>query len=188
MAQPDLDFNNADDVEFDLIPEGVYQLRARVKRGGEYSALKTAKSGMLQYLELELTIESPVEFKGRKFKEWINCHYIGPEASNAAGGQDEIERFRASARMGRSKLKGILESAHNIDPRDDSPEARAKRHIANFLEFDLLSFVGKVAIEKGTNGYRDKNVLRYPIKDNMAEWPMDAQQRRQTPADEPRTG
>jgi hypothetical protein len=177
MGQPDLDFNNADDGEFDLIPEGVYRLRARVKRDNEYSVLKTAKSGMLQYLELELTVESPVEFKGRKVRDWINCHYIGPEASNAANDHDEVERFRASARIGRSKLKGILESAHNIDPHDDSPKARAKRHISNFLEFDLLSFVGKVVIEKGTNGYRDKNVLRYPIKNNMVEWSKDAPQR-----------
>jgi hypothetical protein len=169
MGQPDLDFNNADDGEFELIPEGIYRLRARVKRGSECSPLKTTKSGMLQYLELEFTIEGPVEFKGRKLRDRINCHYVGPEA----GDQDEIERFRTSVRIGRSKLKGILESAHNIDPHDSSPEAQAKRRIANFLDFDLLSFVGKVVIEKGTNGYRDKNVLRYPIKNNMVEWPKE---------------
>jgi hypothetical protein len=184
MVQPDLDFNNADDGEFDLIPEGVYRLRARVQRG-EHSVLKTAKSGMLQYLDLELTVESPVEFKGRKLRDRINCHYVGPEA--LSGDQDEIERFRASVRIGRSKLKAILESAHNIDPHDDSPEARTKRRIANFIDFDLLSFVGKIVIEKGTNGYRDKNVLRYPIKNNMVEWPKKAPPR-QAHADPSNTG
>jgi hypothetical protein len=177
MGQPDLDFNNADDEEFELIPEGIYWLRARVKRGSECSALKTTMTGMLQYLELELTIESPMEFKGWKLWDRINCHYIGPEAGNLPGDRDEIERFRTSVRIGRSKLKGILESAHDIDPHDESPEAQAKRRIANLLDFDLLSFVGKIVIEKGTNGYGDKNVLRYPIKNNMVEWPKDAPQR-----------
>ena len=186
MGQPDLDFNNADDGEFELIPEGIYRLRARVKRGSEGSLLKTTKSGMLQYLELELTIESPMEFKGRKLRDRINCHYIGPEAGNLPGDQDNIETFKASVRIGRSKLKGILESAHNIDPHDNSPEAQAKRRIANLLDFDLLSFVGKVVIEKGTNGYRDKNVLRYPIKNNMVEWPKDAPQRQPMPLKLPR--
>ena len=65
---------------------------------------------MLQYLDLELTVESPMEFKGRKLRDRINCHYIGPEASNLPGNQDEIERFRTSVRIGRSKLKGILEA------------------------------------------------------------------------------
>ena len=181
MGQPDLDFNNADDEKFELIPEGIYRLRARVKRGSEGSLLKTTKSGMLQYLDLELTVESPVEFKGWKLRDRINCHYVGPEASKVASNHDEIERFRTSVRIGRSKLRGILESAHNIDPHDHSPEARAKRRIANFLEFDLLSFVGKVVIEKGANGYRDKNVLQYPITNNMVEWPKDAPQRQPTP-------
>ena len=186
MGQPDLDFNNADDEKFELIPEGIYRLRARVKRGSEGSALKTAKSGMQQYLELELTIESPVKFKGRKLWDRINCHYIGPEANNLPGDQDEIERFRTSVRIGRSKLKGILESAHNIDPHDNSPEAQAKRRIANLLDFDLLSFVGKVVIEKGANGYRDKNVLQYPITNNMVEWPKVAPQRQPIPLKLPR--
>jgi hypothetical protein len=177
MGRPDLDFNNAADGELDPIPEGVYRLIARVKKDDESSALKTAKSGKLQYLDLELTIECPVEFRGRKFRDRINCHYIGPEASNLRCDQDEIERFKASVRIGRSKLKGILESAHSIDPHDDSAEAQAKRRIANFLDFDLLSFIGKVVIEKGNNGYRDKNVLRYPIRKNMVEWPKDALQR-----------
>ena len=44
-----------------------------------------------------------------------------------------------------------------------------------------MSFVGKVVIEKGTNGYRDKNVLRYPIRSNKVEWPKDALQRQRTP-------
>ena len=186
MGQPDLDFNNADDEKFELIPEGIYRLRARVKRGSEGSALKTTKSGMLQYLDLELTVESPVEFKGWKLRDRINCHYIGPEAGNLPGDQDNIETFKASVRIGRSKLKGILESAHNIDPHDSSPEAQAKRRIANFLDFDLLSFVGKVVIEKGTNGYRDKNILQYPIKNNMVEWPKDAPQRQPMPLKLPR--
>jgi hypothetical protein len=177
MGQPDLDFNNADDAKFELIPEGIYRLCARVKTGSECSVLKTTKSGMLQYLDLELTVESPVEFKGRKLRDRINCHYVGPEASKVAGNHDEIGRFRASARIGRSRLKGILESAHNIDPHDHSPEAQEKRRISNLLEFDLLSFVGKVVIEKGTNGYRDKNVLRYPIKNDMVEWPKNVPQR-----------
>jgi hypothetical protein len=186
IGQPDLDFNNADDGEFELIPEGIYRLRARVKSGSEGSALKTAKSGMQQYLELELTIESPVKFKGRKLWDRINCHYIGPEANNLPGDQDEIERFRTSVRIGRSKLKRILESAHNIDPHDNNPEAQAKRHIANLLDFDLLSFVGKVVIEKGANGYRDKNVLQYPITNNMVEWPKVAPQRQPIPLKLPR--
>ena len=55
-------------------------------------------------------------------------------------------------------LKGILASARYVDPNDQSPEARAKL-TAEWRDFDGLRFLAEIGIEKGKDGFEDKNVI-----------------------------
>lgn len=63
------------------------------------------------------------------------------------------------ANMGRSLLRGILNSARGISDKDKSPEAQVRRRIAGFHELDGLEFVARIDIGEDTNG-DDKNEIR----------------------------
>jgi len=61
--------------------------------------------------------------------------------------------------MGRSLVRGILNSSRGISDKDNSPEAQAKRRIAGFADLDGLEFVVRADLGTDTNG-DDKNEVR----------------------------
>jgi hypothetical protein len=82
-------------------------------------------------------------------------------------GSTEGQRQMAEHYMG--VLKGMLASARYIDPSDQSPEARAKL-IAEWRDFDGLRPLVEIGIEKGRNGFEDKNVILRAITRDMPQW------------------
>ena len=66
-------------------------------------------------------------------------------------------------------LKGILASARYVDPNDQSPEARAKL-TAEWRDFDGLRFLAEIGIEKGKDGFEDKNIILRAITRDMPQW------------------
>jgi hypothetical protein len=66
------------------------------------------------------------------------------------------------ANMGRSLVRGILNSARGISDKDKSPEAQTRRRIAGFAELDGLEFVARIDIGTDTNG-EDKNEIRAAV-------------------------
>jgi hypothetical protein len=66
------------------------------------------------------------------------------------------------AGMGRSFLRGMLNSARGISDKDVSPQAQAARRIGGFADLDGLEFVAK--IEHGTDaGGETKNEIRMAL-------------------------
>ena len=66
------------------------------------------------------------------------------------------------AGMGRSFLRGMLNSARGISDKDVSPQAQAARRIGGFADLDGLEFVAK--IEHGTDaGGEAKNEIRMAV-------------------------
>ncbi len=66
------------------------------------------------------------------------------------------------AGMGRSFLRGMLNSARGISDKDVSPQAQAARRIGGFADLDGLEFVAK--IEHGTDaGGETKNEIRLAV-------------------------
>jgi len=64
--------------------------------------------------------------------------------------------------MGRSLVRGILNSARGISDKDNSPEAQVKRRIAGFADLDGLEFVVRADLGTDTNG-DDKNEVRSAV-------------------------
>jgi len=62
----------------------------------------------------------------------------------------------------RSTLRGILESARGIDPKDESEAAKAKRIVSGFGDFDGMEFVAKIGVQVDAQ-YGDKNQLDRPV-------------------------
>jgi hypothetical protein len=148
----------------ELIPHGtVATLIMHIQAGdvGEDGMLKRTKAGDAEMLHIEFVVADGLH-KGRKFWEyWI-----------LDGTKDGHTQ---SAKINRGTLKAILDSAFGLQPNDLSPQARAARTVS-LKQFDGMSFVGKIGIEKGgpkkdgSGDWADKNILAGVITPDRKEW------------------
>ena len=165
-----IDFNdvpNDSNREFELIPAGtVARAILTMKRGGEviadYSSQPMFKVGAsgAKYLECEFTIVGG-KYDKRKFWQNIMCDggKINPESGMPWCKEIGIKTFR-----------DIINSAFGLDPNDTSPEAASRRKVNDLTALDGAEFCVKIAIEKGTNGYADKNKMLVALALNSNEY------------------
>ena len=151
------DFNTADQQQsFDLIPKGTLaRVRMSIKPGGFDDASQGWTGGWATqshdtgavYLACEgVVMEGP--FARRKV--WWNIGLYsakGPTWGN----------------MGRTFVRAALNSARNIHPGDNSPQAQAARRISGFGDLEGLEFVARFDIEKDGRG-EDKNTIKSVIE------------------------
>jgi|SRR6187402_222411 len=154
------DFNNADEQrEGGLIAEGtiaVVHLTVRPGNSGDGGWEKRSKAGDSQALDCEFTVvDGP--FAKRKF--WSLFTVSGSTEGHAK-----------AAQISGSRIRGILESARGIRPDDESEAAKNGRRISSYGELDGLRFVAKIGIEKGKEGYKDKNTLSAAVTPDRQAW------------------
>jgi hypothetical protein len=156
------DFNTADDQNsYDLIPKGTLaRVRMTIRPGGLNDPAQgwtegyatRGKSTDSVYLDCEFVI---LEGKYAKRKVWSLIGLYSPKGPDWGN-------------QGRAFIKGILNSSRRLSPKDNSPEALARRRIAGFQELDGVEFVAKIDIENGDRG--DKNVIRLAITPDHKEY------------------
>ena len=154
-----LDFNGADR-QFDLIPDNtIVPLIMHIKPGGQGDGgwLRPSQNSDALMLECELTVlEGP--FARRKIFQYMVV----------SGGSLNEKGESKAGNITRSNLRAILESARNIKPDDMSPEAAQKRCCpGGWADFNGICFVAKVGIEKGKDGYSDRNKIKTVITPDM---------------------
>jgi len=154
------DFNGAETQrENSLIPDGtiaVVHLTVRPGNAGEGGWLKRSKTGDSQALDCEFTV---VDGQYAKRKFWSLFTVEGTTDGHAK-----------AAEISASRLRGILESARGIRPDDESEGAKNARRVTTWGDFDGLRFVAKIGIEKGKDGYKDKNSLVAVITPDKKDW------------------
>lgn len=158
------DFNDAQAQQsaFNLIPKGVIvAVRMTLKPGGHYDAsqgwsdgypTQSAKTGAV-YLAAEFVVTAG-EFAKRKM--WSN---IGLYSSKGP----------TWTQMGRTFVRAALNSARNVLPQDNSPQAAAARRIQGFVDLDGIEFVVRVDIEKDDRG-EDRNVVKVAVEPDHPEY------------------
>lgn len=147
------DYNDAQSNP-NLIPKGTLaKVRLTIRPGGFddpsqgwTGGYATRGSAGAVYLNGEFTVlEGP--YAKRKIFTLIGLY--SPKGPEWAG-------------MGRSFLRGMLNSARGISDKDVSPQAQAARRIGGFADLDGLEFVAK--IEHGTDaGGETKNEVRMAV-------------------------
>jgi hypothetical protein len=157
------DYNDADQQRSgELIPEKtVCKLMMTIRPGnaGPEGWLTDSASSDAQYLNAEFTVlEGP--FVNRKL--WQNMV--------VSGGKQNEKGQSIAGEITRSTLRAMLESARNIQPTDMSEAACVKRRVQSFSEFDQMIFVAKIGIEKGKDGYQDKNKIAVVITPDKKEY------------------
>jgi hypothetical protein len=109
---------------------------------GTDNVLTPTKAGDAGLLKFEGVVLEGRHTKRKMFGNWL--------VEGSTEGQNQM----ADHYLG--TLKGILASARYVDPNDQSLEARAKL-TAEWRDFDGLRFLAEIGIEKGKDGYEDKN-------------------------------
>ena len=158
------DFNDAEAQHgaFDLILKGtIVPLRMSIKPGGhdDHSqgwtngyATQSFDTGAV-YLSCEFVVTAG-PFAKRKM--WSN---IGLQsAKGPTWGQ-----------MGRSFIRAALNSARNVNPLDNSPQAAAARRINSFADLDGIEFIARVDVEKDSKG-EDRNVVKIAIEPDHKDY------------------
>lgn len=157
-----LDLNNvsySDDGprDFELLPDGAV-VRAFVKlSGGDHELpefgggtyFKSSQSGA-KWMPVELTIVGgPYD----KRKIWQNIFVDGAKTDQNG--------FSIAKRIGLETIKKMVDSHFSLSMKDVSPEAAQKRGSVNGVHMlNGMQICFKVGIEKGNNGYPDKNKIK----------------------------
>ena len=154
------DFNDAQS-NINLIPKGtIAKVRLTIRPGGfddpaqgwTGGYAKRSGSGAV-YLDAEYTV---LEGPYAKRKIWSMIGLYSPNGANWAN-------------MGRSLIRGILNSSRGISDKDNSPEAQARRRIAGFQELDGLEFVARIDVGTDTNG-EEKNEIKSALAPNHRDY------------------
>ncbi|CAG2149350.1 hypothetical protein [Ralstonia mannitolilytica] len=157
------DFNDAEQQQsFDLIPKGTLaRVRMTLKPGGFDDpaqgwtggyATQSFETGSV-YLAAEFVV---LEGEYARRKLWSNIGLHSPKGP--AWGQ-----------MGRSFVRAILNSARNVHPQDNGPQAAAARRIQGFHELDGIEFLARVDVEKDAKGL-DRNVIKLAVEPDHPEY------------------
>ena len=159
------DFNDADSQQsgFDVIPKGtVVPVRMTLKPGGfdDHNqgwtggyATESFDTGAV-YLACEFVVTGG-PFAKRKMWSNIGLH----SAKGPTWGQ-----------MGRSFIRGALNSARNVHPKDETAQASAARRIESFADLDGLEFIARVDVEKDNKG-ADRNVVKVALEPDHPDYP-----------------
>jgi hypothetical protein len=166
-----INLNEADNQDRALMPPGPYWVKARVRPGnaGDDGLLRLAKNQYSLMADLELTVIDNDEWRGKKIFDLITCDLVEYESSGdpldippLKG--TSLENLQTSVRMGRSKLKAMLNSAYGLLPNDDSDEAQAKRIIESYKAFNGLCFMVQVEVQPARDNFKERNVVDFIIE------------------------
>ena len=164
------DFNNAGaQREGGLIADGTIatlHLTIRPGNSGEGGWLKRSKDGSSLGIDAEFTVVDGA-FAKRKFWKLYTV-------------EGSTEGHLKAAEISASQLRAILESAFGIRPDDESEAAKIARRVSSWGDFDGLRFIGKIGVEKGKDGYKDKNTLDAAITPDRKDWMKVEQIKRQS--------
>lgn len=154
------DFNDAKQ-NANLIPKGTLaKVRLTIRPGGFDDQSQGWIGGYATrgvtgsvYLNAEYTVlEGP--YAKRKVFSMIGLYSAkGPEWAN----------------MGRSLVRGILNSARGLSDKDNSPQAQQARRISGFVDLDGVEFVARIDVGADTNG-DEKNDIRSAVTPDHKEY------------------
>lgn len=154
------DFNDAVS-NANLIPKGtIARVRLTIRPGGFDDPSQGWTGGYARrgttgsvYLDAEYTVlEGP--YAKRKIWSMIGLYSAsGPNWAN----------------MGRSLVRGILNSARGLSDKDNSPEAQNARRISGFADLDGIEFVARIDVGKDSNG-DEKNDIRQAVTRDHKEY------------------
>ncbi|MDP5306323.1 hypothetical protein [Paracoccus spongiarum] len=139
----------------ELIPDGTFaKVRLTIRPGGVNGAtpmdaglLKASQSSDARMLDCEFTV---VEGPHARRKFW--------QSFTVAGGKVDEKGQSIGWKISKATFRAMVDSALGLDPRDESPDAKAKRVLPGLKHLDGIVFAARIMVEPASNPqYRDQN-------------------------------
>ena len=139
----------------ELIPDGTFaKVRLTIRPGGVNGAtpmdagvLKASQSSDAKMLDCEFTV---VEGPHARRKFW--------QSFTVAGGKVDEKGQSIGWKISKASFRAMVDSALGLDPKDESPAAKAKRVLPGLKHLDGITFAARVMVEPASNPqYRDQN-------------------------------
>jgi Protein of unknown function (DUF669) len=156
------------------VPFGVYCLKGEVLPGGAGTGgvLRRAKNGCALMLELKCEI-----VEGKLAGRCIWYRPIVELEENEALSKLDVkarERLQTALRLGRMRVRAIIDSALGLDPNDRSADAEKKRTLENWGEIDGLTFCAQIS-ERYDDKYGASNDIDFIVVPSDPAYPKTAQ-------------
>lgn len=171
MTPMTFDMNDAEPQKTgDLIPDGTFaKVTMTLRPGGidgeseiDRGLLKrsTAQGSDVLMLDGEFTVAEGPHIR-RKFWQTLTV----------SGGKLDENGVSIGARITKSTLRAMIDSALGLDPEDMSEPTKAKRILRGFADLSGIGFVAKIKVEASDNpAYPDKNRLDHVVVPTEPEW------------------
>jgi len=146
----------------DLFPTGTISLVSMTIRpggAGEGGWLRQSTTTDVQYLDSEFTV---VDGPHARRKFWQNI--------TMSGGALDDTGESIGGKINRALLRAAIECARNILPEDFSEAAMNARRVNDFGDLDGMRFLARIGVEKGKDGYADKNKVASVVTPDMKEY------------------
>ena len=165
-----IDFNNVEpnsgsSGEFELIPENTIARVTLQLEGGDIEVSEFGRGnffkasqggGRAKWMPVVFTITGG-DYNGRKV--WHRIFVDGDKMSE--------RNVPVAKEIGLRTMRSIIESARHISPDDTTPSAQQLRQLNSIEDLNGMELCIKIGIEKGTNGYADRNRLIVPLTLNQ---------------------
>jgi hypothetical protein len=154
----------------DLIPDGSYAKVTMIIRPGGVDGESEFDRGLLKRsatpgsdvlsLDCEFTVAEGPHFR-RKFWDTLTT----------SGGKLDENGVSIGAKITKSTLRAMIDSALGLDPGDMSDTTKAKRILRGFADLSGLTFVARIKVEASSNpDYPDRNKLDRAVVPTEPEW------------------
>jgi hypothetical protein len=170
-----INYADADDQRVNIIPAGTYKLKAEVAIGnyGADNTLMLARNGRSMHVQMICTVVADVaggeEYAGRKVWEYFTVEL--DETVQPPLPTKELGRLRRAVRIGRSKIKAIINSARGLNPDDKSEATEAKRAINTHEDLTGMIFWAELKEEPARGEYKASNKIDYIVEPGDADYP-----------------
>jgi hypothetical protein len=159
-----------------LIPDDVYQFQLEILPGnaGPDGILKVAKNMRQLMLATVSTIVSGEHAK-RKVWDYITVDLDESNDPNLPPlTPDKLSGLRASVRIGRNKLRAIIDSALGLVPNDHDEATEAKRDAAleSWHQLNGLVYWAETKTKPGENGYGPRTVIDFIVTPDSPNYPQ----------------
>jgi hypothetical protein len=167
-----MSINYADADDQGLLPFNVYQLKAKVILGGhgEDSTLTLASSGLSLHLALACTVTDEDEYRGRKIYDNVTVA-LTAKSTLPSVDPEKLEKLQTAVRMGRAKIKALLNSARGLDPNDKSEATEAKRAVETHDDLTGMIFWAEIGEEPARGSYAARNKIERIVEPCDDDYP-----------------
>jgi hypothetical protein len=171
MIPMTFDMNDAEPQKTgDLIPDGTFAKVTMTIRPGGVDGESEIDRGLLKrsgapgsdvlMLDCEFTVAEGTHAR-RKFWQTLST----------SGGKLDESGVSIGAKITKSTLRAMIDSALGLDPEDMSEATKAKRILRGFADLSGITFVAKIKVEASNNAaYSDKNKLDHVVVPTAPEW------------------